>query len=132
MLGHFVAVAVGGALGAVLRAAVSVAMPAAAGGLAPTLVVNLGAAAALGAIVGLARRRPLSPRVSAFLATGLLGSLSTYSTFAVEVHELLLAGRVVVAIGYAVGSVVLGIAAAWTGRRIAIGFATPRSPAASS
>lgn len=49
------------------------------------------------------------------LGTGLLGGLTTYSTFATEVVTLLRAGQPATGLGYATLSVLLGIAAALAG-----------------
>jgi len=46
------------------------------------------------------------------LGTGLLGGFTTYSTFAVETVRLAQGGHWWLGIGYAVGSVVLGVALA--------------------
>lgn len=53
------------------------------------------------------------------LCVGLLGSYTTFSTFAVDVVQLVEAGRVSMAAAYAVSSVAAGLAAAWLGIRLA-------------
>jgi CrcB protein len=49
------------------------------------------------------------------VGTGFLGGFTTYSTFAVDTTELIRSGHVAVAIGYAVGTALLGLAAAFGG-----------------
>ena len=94
-----VAVAVGGALGAVLRLAVTVAgARLVAGGPwaglpVGTLVVNVAGTLALAALVASGERLPGGPLLRTFLATGVLGALTTFSTFAVDAHGLVLAGE---------------------------------------
>lgn len=53
------------------------------------------------------------------LCVGLLGSYTTFSTFAVGTVQLAAAGRAGVAVSYAASSVVAGLAAAWLGIRLA-------------
>lgn len=54
-------------------------------------------------------------RVRVGVGTGLIGGFTTYSTFIVEVDKLLIGGRVVTAVAYSLGSVLVGIAAALAG-----------------
>jgi len=53
------------------------------------------------------------------VGTGVLGGYTTYSTFAVETAKLLGGGAVLIGVGYAVASVVLGLAAALGGTVLA-------------
>lgn len=53
------------------------------------------------------------------LVTGLLGGYTTFSAFSLENLQLLRNGAVGSALAYAVGSVVLGVSAAWLGMRLA-------------
>lgn len=80
-------VAVGGFAGAVLRHAVSVALP---GGFPwGTLAVNAAGSFALGVLLYEARLTGrLGPRTRLLLGTGFLSSFTTYSTFAVETVTL--------------------------------------------
>lgn len=64
--------------------------------------------------------------------TGVLGGYTTYSTFAVEVHALLGAGLAWTGIGYAVGSVLAGVAAALVGVLLARRLVPARGPGAAS
>jgi CrcB protein len=96
-------VATGGFLGAFLRWLVGVVVPGAPG----TLVVNVVGSFALGVLVTLVT----SHRTRLFVGTGLLSSLTTYSTFAVETSALAPTfGLLNVGANY-----VLGIAAALAG-----------------
>ena len=50
-----------------------------------------------------------------FLTTGLLGSFTTFSTYALDLVHLAESGRMVAALGYAFGSMLLGLGAALAG-----------------
>lgn len=111
-------VVLGGAVGTALRVAAEAQLPRPADLPLPTLLVNVVGALVLGALLeGLARRGADTGRRRAarlLVGTGFCGGLTTYSTFAVEV-DLLLAGRPLAGVGYAVVSVLLGLAAAAAG-----------------
>ena len=105
----YLLVAAGGATGASARWWIDEAMARPAGSFPwATLLVNLVGCA----LIGLAARHlaRTSGRWLA-IATGLLGGLTTYSTFAVETRELIDAGRGAVALAYVGASVVAGVAA---------------------
>lgn len=53
------------------------------------------------------------------LCTGALGAYTTFSTFSLEIWELLADGQVALGSGYAAGSVVAGLAGALVGIRLA-------------
>jgi CrcB protein len=108
------AVAAGGALGAVGRyAAVGlVAQWLGHGFPYGTLAVNVVGSFAMGLIVELgALAWQPSPELRAFLAVGLLGAFTTFSTFSLEAVLLYQRGEFLAAALYVAGSVVLSIAA---------------------
>ncbi len=116
-----VSIALGGAIGTTLRAALGVwfARP------SPqfpstTLGINLVGSFALGVIlvVFLERFGP-APRLRPFLTTGILGGFTTFSTFMVESVQLARHGRIPLAVAYVAVSTVGGVAAALAG--IAVG-----------
>lgn len=76
-----------------------------------TLAVNTAGSLVLGLVVGAAA----SPEVTALVGTGFCGALTTYSTFGLETVVLGEQGRRGAAALNAVGSVVLGLAAAGSG-----------------
>ncbi len=89
----------------------------------PTLIVNL-----LGcALIGLAAAvvDPTSARWS-FLVTGALGGFTTYSALAVEVDQLIDAGRPAMAGSYLGITLVGGVAATLAGTRRAVEPPVPR------
>lgn len=81
-LGMALAVAAGGALGALLRWALSTGSTSAPGTIAwSVLLINVVGSALLGVVtVSAARRLPHRPAVVAFLGAGLLGGFTTFST----------------------------------------------------
>ncbi|MEI8057135.1 MAG: CrcB family protein [Actinomycetes bacterium] len=120
-------VAVGGLLGALARASISVALPQAGPADWPwaTYLTNLIGCVVLGALLGWidSRRevwRSTSPRrdrlVRPALASGFLGGFTTFSTFSVESVRMVTAGAGGQAAVYAFSSVVLGVALVAVGR----------------
>ena len=65
-----------------------------------TLLSNIIAALLIGFIIGMERRMPsLSPTKKLFLTTGMLGGLSTFSTFSLETVAFLEGGQYLHALG---------------------------------
>lgn len=89
-LGMALAVAAGGALGALLRWALSTGWTSAPGTIAwSVLLINVVGSALLGVVtVSAARRLPHRPAVVAFLGAGLLGGFTTFSTVMVLSMQL--------------------------------------------
>jgi CrcB protein len=80
------------------------------------LGVNLAGAFVLGLLVhGWVRRGHVSHPWRPFLATGILGSFTTWSTFMADTHRLALDGFEVLAAVYVLGATAAGIAAAALG-----------------
>jgi CrcB protein len=113
-----VAVAAGGAAGTGLRYALAVTIPAGPGDVpVATLAANLTGALLLAyAVVRLVPR--VRPRAAAFVTTGLLGALTTFSAFAVEA-VVLARTRPAAALAYVALSLVAGPLAAGAGLRLA-------------
>ncbi|MGA7966367.1 MAG: fluoride efflux transporter CrcB [Gammaproteobacteria bacterium] len=94
----WIAVAVGGSLGAVLRFAISRSAVTAFGTAFPwgTLIANAVGAFAIGFLFAwFSHRLSVTPAVRALIMTGLLGALTTFSTFSLETLELLHGGEMV-------------------------------------
>jgi CrcB protein len=112
------AVLVGGAVGTAAREGLVLALPGL-GSLVPILLINVVGAFVLGVLLeSLVRRGPDEGRrrlARLGLGTGFCGGFTTYSTLAVGTAELLRSGTTGLALGYAIGSVVLGALAAWVG-----------------
>ena len=107
------AVFVGGALGALARAALGEAFPSSATQWPwPTFVVNVVGAFLLGYFVTrLQERLPLSRYRRPLLGTGVCGGLTTFSTMQVEILHMVDAHSYGLAAGYAVASVAAGYVA---------------------
>lgn len=103
------AVAVGGAAGGVLRAALETWWPAGGGWPWATLLVNVAGAALLAWVAASprARRRLMRPLVG----TGFCGALTTFSTMQVELVGMLRHGHVAMAAAYAPVSIGAGLLA---------------------
>jgi CrcB protein len=112
-------VGLGAALGGILRYLLTQFVVARAGaGLAftSTLLINVSGSFLIGAVLQIAQSRAdLSPLWRYFLATGILGGYTTFSTFSFEALSLASSGLWLTAAGYVAGSVVLGIGAAFAG-----------------
>jgi CrcB protein len=112
-------VALGGALGSALRWGVTEWAARVTLGLFPwgTLAVNAAGSLAIGAVATLAETRGLgSPETRLLLVTGILGGFTTFSALSWETLTLTRQGAWGTAAGYALGSLVLGWAAAAAGR----------------
>lgn len=107
-------VAIGGAIGAILRYLVGLAVAFPIG----TLTVNVIGSFLMGlAFVWLASRHDLGLLVM----TGILGGFTTFSAFSLDILKLYDAGRVGAAAGYASASVALSLIAIFVGVAIARG-----------
>lgn len=113
-------VALGSALGGVLRWLLGGWIDARTGGSFPwgTLAVNLLGGAAIGVAAALIERES----VRLLLITGLLGGFTTFSAYSLQTLQLLQDGRVGAAIGYALLSVAACLLACWAGWAAARGF----------
>jgi CrcB protein len=105
-------IAIGGALGSVLRYELSKLLQAKAGLNFPigTFVVNFLACFFIGLFFSyLVEKMNVSPGMRAFLITGFLGGFSTFSTFSYESYYLLVNGELLKFVLYILGSVGGGI-----------------------
>ncbi len=114
MLSNWMLVALGGALGAVLRFYISESMPDADFPWA-TLSVNLVGSLLLGAVTAATLSNALSEPQALLLGVGLLGAFTTMSTFSVETITLMETGQWRLAGTYVVVSAVIGPLLAWLG-----------------
>lgn len=115
---QLVAIAAGGAAGAVMRYLVSNGVYSWLGRGFPwgTLAVNVVGSLLMGLLfVLLTERLALGGQWRAFLLIGFLGAFTTFSTFSMETLNLIEGGEMVRALLNMVGSVVLCVAAAWGG-----------------
>jgi CrcB protein len=105
--------AMGGVLGALARWGVGQALPTTPGSWPwATFGVNITGCLLIGVLLAvLLARFPRSRRLRPFLAVGVLGGYTTYSTFAVEAVRLSDGGHAVLAAAYVLASVTGGVAA---------------------
>jgi len=76
-----------------------------------TFFINFSGCLAIGVLATVAEERAvLSTELRLFLLLGVLGGYTTFSSFGLETHRLLLEGSVGLALANVLGSVVLGLA----------------------
>ncbi len=111
MVGAYVAVAIGGAIGSVARLGVTRLSQAWLGGGFPwgTFAVNLLGCTAMGVLAALLAARPGDDPWRLFLLTGILGGFTTFSAFSLDALSLWERGEAVAAAAYVLGSVVLSL-----------------------
>lgn len=85
-----------------------------------TLIVNITACAVLGfALTWLGERAEVSPAWRYMVAVGFIGAYSTFSTYEWETLSTMRSGAFALALLYALGSLVVGLAATWCGAALA-------------
>jgi CrcB protein len=122
----FVFVLLSGATGAILRYALSLALPIAKHPHAvprAVLIVNVVGSFLAGLGLALTQTAVIPPVVGLVIVTGLCGGLTTFSTFAVESVELVMQGKARVAARSLALNLVLGVGAAALGYFPALIFA---------
>jgi CrcB protein len=117
----FLLVLLGGTIGAPARYLADRALQARHDSVFPwgTFAVNMAGSLVLGFLLGAQRHLGLSASVVLLLGTGFCGGLTTFSTFGYETLRLLEDGAVGEAGLNVIGSLVLGVLAAWLGFRLA-------------
>ena len=110
----FLFVGLGGAVGAMLRYAISL-IPYKGGFPLLTFVTNILGALLIGFIVGYASKRNVNDSLMLFLKTGLCGGFTTFSTFSLEAYNLFVSGSKILAVCYAALSAVCCIIGVWLG-----------------
>lgn len=113
MLNNILLVALGGALGSVIRYLLS-------GWNTPsfplgTFFVNILGSLLIGCLVGWVNKGVLSPEMKLLLVTGFCGGFTTFSTFANESFGMMKMGDALLAALYVSASIFLGILAVWIG-----------------
>lgn len=114
----YLLIALGGALGSIARYWVGSTIGSRMGSRFPygTLVVNLTACIIIGfSLTYLGKRVELSPAWRYLIPIGFIGAYSTFSTYEWETLTTLRSGAFALAALYAVGSLLLGLAATWLG-----------------
>jgi CrcB protein len=114
----YLLVFLGGGLGAALRHGTNSAAAALWGTQYPwgTLFINVSGSLLMGMVVEWAAQKAgLSAPLRLFIATGILGGYTTFSTFSLEAALLHGRGETAAAVAYAAASVVLGVGAFFAG-----------------
>jgi CrcB protein len=114
-------IAVGGAIGSILRFWISSLLAQSSGETFPigTLIVNVSGSLVIGLFVALAApegRWLAGPSLRAFFMIGLCGGYTTFSSFSLQTLTLMQEGQWVRAALYTVASVLLCLAAVWLGQ----------------
>jgi CrcB protein len=111
------AVAVGGALGAMARYGLTVALPSAPGEFdLATFLANVLGGLLIGALmIVVTEVAPGLRLVRPFLGVGVLGGFTTFSTFIIDIGQAVDAGRAILAVAYAFATMAGALLAAATG-----------------
>jgi fluoride exporter len=117
-LQKYLLIAFGGALGSIARYWVGATIANRMGTKFPfgTFVINIIACAIIGfSLTFLARRAELNPAWRFLVPVGFIGAFSTFSAYEWETFSTMRTGAYLLAVLYAFGSLVLGLAAVWGG-----------------
>ena len=114
----YLLVGIGGALGAMARYGVGTAITAPANGFPlATFLINITGSLAMGLLIGiLARTTPqYQNEIRLFVAVGVFGGFTTFSSFSLDAITLIERGDFVLATAYIVGSVVISLVGLYVG-----------------
>ncbi|WP_433385024.1 fluoride efflux transporter FluC [Micromonospora sp. KLBMP9576] len=129
-----VAVAAGGALGALARAGLQQSIPHGPTGLPwATFAVNLTGCLLIGVLMAvLDRHGGRAPLLRPFLGVGMLGGYTTFATYAVDVQLALAAGAPAVALGNLAATLLGALGAVWLGDTVTARLLDAARPARAS
>ena len=118
MIKNFILVGLGGGLGSMLRYAVSISVTVKNFPLG-TFAVNIVGSFIIGIVLALSvKDESFLNNWKVFLATGICGGFTTFSSFSAENVTLFQNGKMGIALLYITLSIVLGIAATWLGFKL--------------
>jgi len=121
-LQKYLLIAAGGALGSVARYWVGSSISGRMGSKFPygTMVINMTACVIIGyTLTYFGKRADVNPAWRFFLPIGFIGAYSTFSTYEWGTLSTMRSGAFLLAALYAMGSLVLGLAATWCGTALA-------------
>jgi CrcB protein len=121
-LQKYLLIAAGGALGSIARYWVGSTVSGRMGARFPygTLLVNITACIVLGfTLTYMGKRADLNPAWRYLFPIGFIGAYSTFSTYEWETLSTMRSGAFMLAGIYAIGSMVVGLAATWCGTALA-------------
>ena len=114
---------IGGGLGSICRYGLSIYFNASPGEIPiGTLIANVFSSIILGFLVAYSIKIEPGTMVKLLLMVGFCGGFSTFSTFSKEAYDLLQLGQQVMALGYVVGSCLLGILSIFIGYKMGMRF----------
>lgn len=116
----FMAVAIGGAVGAMMRYGVALLVERFVDGpvIIATWIVNLLGCLLMGFLLPFLKTGQVSVAVQLFVLTGFLGSLTTFSTFSMESVVLWQSGKMDLLLLNVFGSVAAGLLLVWLGMKL--------------
>lgn len=116
----FMAVAIGGAVGAMMRYGVALLVERFVDGpvIIATWIVNLLGCLLIGFLLPFLKTGQASVAVQLFVLTGFLGSLTTFSTFSMESVVLWQSGKIELLLLNIFGSVAAGLFLVWLGMKL--------------
>lgn len=117
-MNSYLLVGLGGALGAIARFGAQSWVGSLSNGFpTATFLINILGSAAMGVLIGvLARTTPqYQNEIRLFVAVGLFGGFTTFSSFSLDAITLIERGDILLAAIYIVGSVLLSLAGLWMG-----------------
>ena len=118
MIRNFLAVGLGGAVGCMLRYGCCLLCPDKSFPVA-TFLINVIGSFVIGVVIAYCAKNELfANNWKLFLATGLCGGFTTFSTFSYENLQLLQAGKTAVSLMYIFATILAGIAATWIGFKL--------------
>jgi fluoride exporter len=124
-------ISAGGVLGAIARYGLTSAFPSSPAGFDWAVFgINVAGCFCIGiVVVALTESRQAHYLIRPFLATGVLGGFTTFSTYVVGVQRAVIAGAPRTALLYAAATPAVALAAAWAGIRLAAAVTGPASRA---
>ena len=115
---NYVFVAIGAALGGMLRYAIGQFTSSQSGFPWATLGINVAGSLILGIVIALVAGKTMSEEMRLFVGIGFCGGFTTFSTFSAETLILWQSGEQLMALTYVLSSNLLGIAATFTGIKL--------------
>ncbi|GAA0434796.1 putative fluoride ion transporter CrcB [Acrocarpospora corrugata] len=115
------AISAGGAIGALGRYGLSVALPHAPGGFPwSTFLVNVSGCLLIGVLMVLVTEVWTVRLLRPFLGVGVLGGYTTFSTYVLDIQQAMDSGSAGIALAYLAATLVAAVPAAWAGTAVTL------------
>lgn len=85
-------------------------------------LINIIGSFLIGIIAALAAKNAVNPKLVTFIKVGICGGFTTFSSFALETDQLMSKGQSIMAVCYAVLSIILGVAAVFVAQKLILGL----------